>query len=407
MSLFDSRNLLEDSYYKKIEKGDIMCVDENDILISFLLPQDPAIVGKFIRIRDKDKDIYFSTAFLRLKARKCPQILYYCLKSLFYHDMVSIARIRKGYTGYATLSKDDLKDMRFSKKIIDTIFDNQERISDLIANKEREIDSLNDSILTAQEIIDSVFKREFEINTMKLYEIDCSKKQTISFNSYSDKNINCRLSYRWNKAVEIQNELTREVGCCQPLGLHILDTQNGWSPDCSEDSGDYQVLGLDAINKTGALSFDNPKYSSEYKKDFEKYVISNGNFFVSRGNTTDLVSLASIAFIDDEVPTTIYPDLMIKITFDSNINTPYMAYAINSFIGRLYFKYASKGKNQTMVKVSPRELSDFMVPIPDIKTQEKIVCDIQAEIRKQDNIKEKIFQLRKQIDEMIIKTIKQ
>lgn len=271
---------------------------------------------------------------------------------------------------------------------------------------ESKINILKGTSLSVQDVIDSVLQHEFNININKLKEIDTSKRQAVSFGSFSDKNINCRFSYRWNKAVELQNELSNKVDCCQPLGLHILNTQNGWSPACSEDNNsDYQVLGLDAINKSGILSLENPKFSSEYKRDFEKYIISDGDFFVSRGNTTDLVSLASIAFIDEETPTTIYPDLMIKITFDSAIIKMYMAYIINSFIGRFYFKYATKGKNQTMVKVSPRELSDFIAPIPDISIQEKIVFDIQNEIKKQDNIKNQIAELRNQIDNIIMKTI--
>ena len=142
---FDERDLLDESYYKKIEKGDIMSVDEDDILVSFLLPQDSSILGKFTYIRENDKDIFFSTAFLRIKAKLCPQIMFYCLQSLFYNELVSIARIRKGYTGYATLSKDDLKDMRFGKNIIDAIIKNENmltEVNDQISRLRNQIESI-------------------------------------------------------------------------------------------------------------------------------------------------------------------------------------------------------------------------------------------------------------------------
>ncbi len=136
---------------------------------------------------------------------------------------------------------------------------------------------------------------------------------SVSLASIYDKNINCQLNYRWNKANRIQNELSKQMDCCQSIGLHIINTQNGLSPSCSDDSDmDNQVLGTDAINKSGILSFENPKYSSEHKNDFEKYIISDGDFFVSRGNTTSLVALASIANINNDIPPTMFPDLMIK-----------------------------------------------------------------------------------------------
>lgn len=116
--------------------------------------------------------------------------------------------------------------------------------------------------------------------------------------------------------------------------------------------------------------------------------------------------MAAVAHIaDEETPDTVYPDLMIKVEFDGEIDKQYMAYIFNSFISRYYFKYSTKGKNQTMVKVSLQELSDFIVPLPDIHTQHRIVEEIQAEIKKQDDIKAEIAGLRNQIDDIIIRTI--
>lgn len=83
--------------------------------------------------------------------------------------------------------------------------------------------------------------------------------------------------------------------------------------------------------------------------------------------------MASVASVETDTPSTIYPDLMIRIKFSKDVDVHYMAYIFNSFIGRLYFKYSTKGKNQTMVKISPYELSEFLVPLPDIEKQKEIV----------------------------------
>lgn len=86
-------------------------------------------------------------------------------------------------------------------------------------------------------------------------------------------------------------------------------------------------------------------------------------------------------------------------------NKEYMAFIFNSFIGRLYFKHSTKGKNQTMVKVSPRELNDFYVPIPTSNIQQHIVDKIHSEISKQDKIKSEIAKLRAKIDQIVENTI--
>ena len=238
------------------------------------------------------------------------------------------------------------------------------------------------------------------------WNIDTKTKVSVAQGILSENNRNLRCSYRWNKATEFQNHTSKHVDFASLFGRHIISTQNGWSPTCDEDESGYQVLGIDAIPTNGILSFDNPKFSSAYKKDFSKYCVHDGDFFVSRGNTVDLVALAAVAHIaDEETPDTVYPDLMIKVEFDGEIDKQYMAYIFNSFIGRYYFKYSTKGKNQTMVKVSLQELSDFIVPLPDIHTQHRIVEEIQAEIKKQDDIKAEIAGLRNQIDDIIIRTI--
>lgn len=74
---------------------------------------------------------------------------------------------------------------------------------------------------------------------------------------------------------------------------------------------------------------------------------------------------------------------------------------INSIIGRMYFKYAAKGKQQTMVKVSSNEIKQFVIPIIDTNEQERIVGEIKSRIEQQNSIKAKIEKLRAKIDEII------
>ncbi len=161
------------------------------------------------------------------------------------------------------------------------------------------------------------------------------------------------------------------------------------------------VLGIDAIRKNGLLTFENLKYTNQTKSKIKDFIIKENDFFISRGNTVDLVALASVAknIEDNEY---IYPDLMIRITFDTTkINRDYLAYVFNSIIGRMYFKYAAKGKQQTMVKVSSNEIKQFVIPIIDTNEQERIVGEIKSRIEQQNSIKAKIEKLRAKIDEII------
>ncbi len=270
---------------------------------------------------------------------------------------------------------------------------------------ETKINNQRKRLSKIQKTIDDIIASTFCIDRNALYSIDQKKQIKPLLSNFQDNSINLRFSYRWNKALEIQKELVSQVECCKQLGKYIISTQNGWSPTCDENKSSYQVLGVNAVKRNGTISFENVKYSDEFKANFESFVVNDKDFFVTRGNTTDLVAMAAVAYVKEDNHITIFPDLLIRVEFTKDICKEYMAFIFNSFVGRLYFKYSTKGKNQTMVKVSPQELNDFYVPIPSQEEQKRIVDEIQTEIAKQDAINAEIANLRAQIDKIIEDTI--
>jgi len=140
------------------------------------------------------------------------------------------------------------------------------------------------------------------------------------------------------------------------------------------------------------------KFTTLIKSNIEDFYIKKNDFFVSRGNTVELVAIAGVV-VDEIEEDIIYPDLYIKIELDEfYINKQYLAYLFNSFFGRIYFKHVSKGKNQTMVKISAKELYDFYLPIPTEEIH-KIQIDNQKEIDKQ--IEEKEDEISRIIEDCI------
>lgn len=396
---FNKRDLINENYYKKIENGNIMTVDLDDILISKVRPY----LKKYIRITSENKDVYYTTAFLRLVPKKMPSIMYYCLRSVFYEDLMAISRQGKGYP---TITDKDLTELKFNKQVIDKLEQHEDEIKAEIEKIERKIEKKLKRIQRVQDVIDQIIEDEFDLSKEEYMKIERDNRVYVTQVSLLDKNVNARMSYRWNKAHEYQEHLKERVDCCDYLGKYIISTKNGWSPSCNDEEDGYQVLGIDAITFNGEISFENPKYSNVYKEDISSYYLQDGDFLVSRGNTVDLVALASVVKFDgDDVPETVYPDLMIKVEFDSDVDKQYMAYIFNSFIGRFYFKNSTKGKNQTMVKVSPQELSDFVVPLPDLSTQKRIAKRIKKQLDKQKGMVKEIQGLRSQIEERIVDVV--
>lgn len=282
----------------------------------------------------------------------------------------------------------------------------QEKIVSKIVPIEKIIKKLKTNIKAPQEVIDHVFTSEFDIDVVETKKEE-QRKQLLVSSTVAFRNPNLRTSVRWHKIAPIQRVMYKNIKCIKKLGDFIISTRNGWSPNCRESDSLNLVFGVNSISKNGVTNYDDLKVSDEVRPNIDTYFAKNNDFFVSRGNTVDLVALASVVEEMPEEQDIIFPDLFIKIDVDKNcIDKKYLAYLFNSIIGRYYFKYSAKGKNQTMVKISSDELNGFFLPIPSLYLQQRIVDEINTELCDQEKIKAEIEKERSRIDTIIENAIK-
>ena len=254
---FDERSLEDESYYKKIEKGDILKADKDDILIAKVRPN----LRKYVRITDEIKDIFFTTAFIHIKPKIMPEIMYYSFRSLFYDNLMSITRQGKGYP---TLNETDIFQLRFKREHIDNLIAKETYLAKVVRDTESKILECVKKRKNTRDIIDAVFEKEFGIHIESIREI-CEKKQIdVSFQRICENSNNIlRFSYRWNAAVMIQSILQKDVDCCEELDGHITSTKNGWSPECADTASAYRVLALDALGFDTRVDLEKSKFNTE------------------------------------------------------------------------------------------------------------------------------------------------
>ncbi|MFA5340938.1 MAG: N-6 DNA methylase [Clostridia bacterium] len=166
--------------------------------------------------------------------------------------------------------------------------------------------------------------------------------------------------------------------CLTPIGDAVVDTKNGWSPNCN--GGDQKVLSLSCL-KNGSIDYSAVKYTSEVRNNIDRYFVKEGDFFYSRGNTKELVALAAIA--PSPVEKVIFPDLLTRVVFDtSKIIPKFAVYLFNSNLGRKYFGVVPAGGTPSMIKVSADYMKGFKIPfMGDIKTQTEIVEELDKQIQ--------------------------
>lgn len=375
---FNSVEYLPDEFYNN-HKFKKFIVKQNEIIISLV-----GSIGKMALIKNNEKILLNQNNIaLKLKKEFNPLVYTYILSIIIKEMVEDLYKV----SGYSFLRVEDL--MALDIPLLDE--NEQNYLLNLIQKHESSILDIKKSCKNIKDLINEVFAKEFSIDLQSLEKLESEKYSTTNLHSLSFNNSNLRTSYRWNKVVLLQEKIFSNCDCVEKLGKYILGTQNGWSPICDENATNNIILGIDSINLSTCMTFNALKYSDETKENIDNYFIKDGDLFVSRGNTPDLVSLASIANLPDKNNNYIFSDLMIRVNLNNDINKEYLAYIINSIIGRSYFKYVSKGKNQSMVKISRKELNDFLLPVPNKAKQKELVNLIKSEIDKVSIAKQQIL----------------
>ena len=393
---FSERNLLEENYYKKIEKGDIISVDKDDILLAKVRPN----LKKYVRITDDLKDTFFTSAFIRIKSKHIPEVMYYCFRNLFYTDLMAVSRQGKGYP---TLNENDLLTLRFSKKIVDKLISAKENITPKIADIENSI--LCKKLLQKETscIIDSVFEKEFDFDYSTFEKVKQIKIFSCNQSNFSN-NLDLRFSSKFHREAGnfVMSQLTSVTDkkikhfLSEPivLGASI-------SPDDYVEDGECYYISMATIK---GWSFDSEsartvsKAYSDAKS--EKTVRKNDIILARSGEGT----IGKVALIDNVDVQGVFADFTMRIRL-KNYNSEFAYYYFRTSYFQYLIEIWKKGLGNN-TNIFPIVIQEF--PLIDIsfEEQQRIVDEIHAEIAKQDAIKAEIADLRAKIDKIIEDTIR-
>lgn len=394
---FDDRNILDESYYSKIEKGDIIAVNENDILLSFLIPQDINIRGKSLRIHKDYADYFFTNAFLRIVPRKNPVLMYYCLMSVLYQDIYSISRIRKGYTGYATIQSDDLMKARFAKRKIDLLLDSADIITPKILKLENDIRVLNKSPISESFIINEAFEHAFGFDYMAFEKLKSICSYNLDFFSFANNpDLRCSAKFHRQAGNYVLKELNRiphkqiKHFLSEPivLGASI-------SPSDYDENGLYNYVSMATIKNWNFDIESASVVSDEYADAKIAKNIRKGDIIFARSGEG---TIGKVALIEENIYG-IFADFTMRIRLQNIL--PKFAYY---YFRTLYFQYLieiyKKGLGNN-TNIFPIVIREFPIPDVPISEQQKIVETIEEKLQEQNDIKLKIRKLREQIDRII------
>jgi type I restriction enzyme S subunit len=184
-----------------------------------------------------------------------------------------------------------------------------------------------------------------------------------------------------------------------------VEPQNGYSPNCPDEPNGKWVLGLGNLTESG-FNPSNAKPAPIDDSLVENFLLSSGDFIVSRSNTPDKVGRA--ALFRGEIPNCSYPDLMMRFRVDEALAYPdFIEKVLISTNTKTYYKAHSAGSSSTMVKINKSVVNKtplLLPPLPEQKAIADLLSTWDSAIEKTERLiaaKEKRFQWL--LDELISK----
>lgn len=157
--------------------------------------------------------------------------------------------------------------------------------------------------------------------------------------------------------------------------------RNGWSPQCDNDPAGTPVLKLGAVL---GFRFDPSaiKYTSLPTDPKAHYWSTEGDIFISRSNTPELVGHAAI--YSGKPSPCIYPDLLMKMrTKPATANPKFVVYWLRGREARTYIRTHATGASSTMKKITQGDVCSLPFPKIPLEEQRHVVAylnAIQAEV---------------------------
>lgn len=165
---------------------------------------------------------------------------------------------------------------------------------------------------------------------------------------------------------------------CYPLGDLLIGIDSGSSPVCEARPARDQEW---SVLKLGAVSYGtfNPAENKAYLGDITSMRVAEvkpGDFLLSRKNTKDLVGATAIVY--DTPPRRLLPDLVFRLSLDTNRIEPEYLYALLRHPRKRSQVVAlASGSASSMANISQARLRTLPIEVPALEAQRAYASRVQ------------------------------
>lgn len=263
---------------------------------------------------------------------------------------------------------------------------------------EKQISALKGNIKDIQGIVDEVFQKELHFDYAKFYQLKEIKNFSYSLSSFS-LNPDLRFSAKFHRPAGdfVMQELLKVTS---KKFKHFLSESiilgASISPSDYDENGDCYYLSMATIKnwtfeKESAQTVSNNYYKANHEK-----TVKRGDILLARSGEG---TIGKVALIESDDVQAVFADFTMRIRlkdYNPKFAYYYMRSAYFQYLVEIYKK--GLGNNTNIFPIVVREFPLIDIPIVE---QQRIVDEIQAEIDKQNEIKNQIVILRTEIDKIV------
>ena len=263
---------------------------------------------------------------------------------------------------------------------------------------EKQISDLKGNIKDIQGIVDEVFQKEFHFDYAKFYQLKEIKNFSYSLSSFS-LNPDLRFSAKFHRPAGdfVMQELLKVTS---KKFKHFLSESiilgASISPSDYDENGDCYYLSMATIKnwtfeKESAQTVSNNFYKANHEK-----TVKRGDILLARSGEG---TIGKVALIESDDVQAVLADFTMRIRlkdYNPKFAYYYMRSAYFQYLVEIYKK--GLGNNTNIFPIVVRGFPLIDIPIAE---QQRIVDEIQAEIDKQNEIKNQISTLRMEIDKIV------
>lgn len=263
---------------------------------------------------------------------------------------------------------------------------------------EKQISDLKGNIKDIQGIVDEVFQKEFHFDYAKFYQLKEIKNFSYFLSSFS-LNPDLRFSAKFHRPAGdfVMQELLKVTSkkfkhfLLEPIALGA-----SVSPSDYDENGDGYYLSMATIKNWIFEKESAQTVSNNYYKANNEKTVKRGDILLARSGEG---TIGKVALIESDDVQAVFADFTMRIRlkdYNPKFAYYYMRSAYFQYLGEIYKK--GLGNNTNIFPIVVREFPLIDIPIAE---QQRIVDEIQAEIDKQNEIKNHIAILRMEIDKIV------